>query len=91
MVDLDYRCHRFADRVGDRGQRYEVVGRRVGFGDLEVLGWSHESEGRDLLEAFRKWPRYSDVWIVDREAPGYDASKYRTAGELGAEPGEVES
>jgi hypothetical protein len=59
---LDYRCDRFKDRVGYRGQKYEV--RFTRDGEEHVMGWQNESEG-GLAKAGKLMPGVTAVRIVE--------------------------
>lgn len=61
-MDDDYRCDLFKDRVGYKGQKYEVrftdeagVDRR--------FGWQNEAEG-GLAEAAKLHPGWTNVRVV---------------------------
>ena len=60
--ELDYRCDRFKDRVGYKGQKYEV--RFTRDGKEQVFGWQNESTG-GLAEAARLMPGVTNVRIVE--------------------------
>lgn len=58
----DYRCDRFKDRVGYKGQRYAVI-----FADEDgkncLYGWQNESDG-GLANSARLHPGWSNVRVV---------------------------
>jgi hypothetical protein len=55
--------------VGDRGQRFEIRARRRGKTDgFDVIGWAETERGaKDMMSAVEQWPRYSKIWIIDRQ------------------------
>jgi hypothetical protein len=61
--ETDYRCDLFKDRVGYKGQKYEVR-----FRDEEgmdrIFGWQNEPEG-GLAKAAALHPGWSDVRVVE--------------------------
>lgn len=76
-------CRLLRDRVGDRGQRYEIryheaievqppVIAAPGFmqaGEEKVFGWATTREGAlEMAAAWKTAPSVYDVWIVDRHA-----------------------
>ena len=58
----DYRCDRFADRVGYKGQKYAVL-----FKDEDgkncIYGWQNEPDG-GLAKSAALHPGWTDVRIV---------------------------
>ncbi len=54
------------DRIGDKGQRFQVEGRTRESGEWETVGWTEDPTGGCLVSGARKWPRYDDVRVVDR-------------------------
>lgn len=59
-----------AQRIGDKGQRYEIRWRKEGDAadTHRVLGWSTKWRGaREMRDAWWDAPDVADVWIVDRE------------------------
>ncbi len=58
-----------SERIGDKEQRYEVSGRVEETGAAELLAYCDtEERARQLVKAFKQWPRYDGVWLVDRSA-----------------------
>lgn len=58
-------CASMRGRVGDRGQRYEVVVRDAETGRPFVVGWQNEPSG-GLADAAAKHPSWTDVQVIDR-------------------------
>ena len=59
-----------AERIGDKGQRYEVRGWIGQTDTVETIGYASDKDGADeLRDAASLWPRYDTVWIVDRQMP----------------------
>ncbi len=54
------------ERIGDKGQRYEVQGLRRETDTWEPLGWTPHRDGGNLASAVRLDPKYSDVRVIDR-------------------------
>jgi hypothetical protein len=61
MSETDYRCDRFKNRVGYKGQKYAVMFTE---GEVDrVFGWQNEPEG-GLTEAAALYPGWSNVRVV---------------------------
>lgn len=58
------RCDRFKDRVGYKGQKYEVRFTDKDTGKECVFGWQNESEG-GLANACRSAPWAEDVRVIE--------------------------
>lgn len=59
-------CDRFKDRVGYKGQKYEIRFIDKETGKERVFGWQNESKG-GLADACRKAPWAKNVRIVPVE------------------------
>ena len=59
----EYRCSLFENRVGYRGQRYEVRFTNED-GEEKVFGWQNERDG-GLEKSARLHPGWSKVRVVD--------------------------
>ena len=58
------------EKVGDRGQRYEVRYRENAemIGNYQVLGWSATRSGaRKMADTWSKKPGVRKCWIYDRQ------------------------
>ena len=62
---MAYYCDRFKDRVGYKGQKYEV--RFTRDGEEHVMGWQNESSG-GLAEAAKLMPGVTSVRVVEYPA-----------------------
>ena len=61
------------EKIGDKGQRYEVRYRDVGEMVVapKTLGWSSTREGaRKMVKAWKKRPECLRVWFIDRRTGG---------------------
>lgn len=56
------------DRIGDKGQRYQVESRRHGQEHWEVIGWTDSPSGGDLSIGAALHPGIAETRVVDREA-----------------------
>lgn len=54
------------EKVGDRGQRYEVRFFDRETGKERVMGWTERRDGGALLSSAKLWPSARDPFIVDR-------------------------
>lgn len=56
------------EKIGDKGQRFEV--RAMGYPNdgSNVIGWTNDAERAEvMMKSIRKAPRCTCAWIVDRK------------------------
>jgi len=59
-----------ADRIGDKGQRFMVVGVNRDTHAVEPIGYcADEDAALELRSAIKDWPRYQHSMVVDRYRP----------------------
>ncbi len=54
------------ERIGDKGQRYEVLGRRRTNGEWVSIGWTEAMDGGGLAQGVALNPGFDDLCVVER-------------------------
>lgn len=54
------------ERIGDKGQPYQVEGLSRYTGKWEVVGWTDQPDGGSIAEGTRLWPKFKDTRVIDR-------------------------
>lgn len=58
-----------SDRIGDKGQRFEVRAVKWPSTGESIVGWTNDAErAAEMTKAARRTPNCSRAWIIDREA-----------------------